>query len=271
MINKVSIVIPVFNEASTVLELLEAVKKQELPQQLKKEMVIVESNSTDGSRGIVQGFVEKYKNSESSNVEVQLLLQERPQGKGNAMRLGLQAVTGDIILIQDADLEYDVADYPQLLQPILDGHTEFVLGSRHLSAGHWKIRKFEESPLKSAIMNFGGSFFHSFFNVLFGVTLTDPTTMFKVFKTECIRGVIFESNRFDFDFELMAKLLKLGYTPLEIPVSYKSRGFAAGKKVTFFRDPITWIIAIIKFRFKRIKRMPEIVRKKNQQGLLQNT
>jgi glycosyltransferase involved in cell wall biosynthesis len=259
MINKISIVIPVFNEASTLIELLKAVKNQPLPQQLKKEMIIVESNSKDGSRELVKNFAEQNKNGD---VEIKVLLQEKPQGKGNAMRLGLQAVTGDIILIQDADLEYDVADYPMLLQPILDGHTEFVLGSRHLSAGHWKIRKFEESAFKSALMNFGGTFFHSFFNFLYGVKLTDPTTMYKVFRADCIKGVIFESNRFDFDFELVAKLLKLGFAPLEVPISYRSRGFAAGKKVTFFRDPISWIIAIIKFRFKRIRRLPEIERKR---------
>jgi glycosyltransferase involved in cell wall biosynthesis len=218
-------------------------------------MVIVESNSTDSTRSRVQEFVRKHK--DNAAVSLRLLLQEKPQGKGSAMREGLQLASGDIILIQDADLEYDTKDYPQVLQPILDGHADFVLGSRHLSAGSWKIRKFQESPFKAIYMNFGGSLFHFFFNRVYRVNLTDPTTMYKVFRRRCIEGVRFESSRFDFDFELVAKLIRLGYLPLEVPVSYKSRGFAAGKKIRIFWDPMTYVVAIIKFRLKRIRRFSE--------------
>ena len=253
MIRKVSIVIPVFNEAATVSQLLEAVRGQPLPGGLMKELVIVESNSSDGSRERVRRFADA---SIGGPVEVRLVLQEGPRGKGFAVREGLKHVTGQIILIQDADLEYDVADYPQLLEPILQGHADFVLGSRHLAAGNWKIRKFEQNPLKAKIMNFGGWFFHGCFNLVYGVKLTDPTTMYKVFLTDCVRGVEFESNRFDFDWELVAKLLKLGYMPLEVPVTYRSRGFDQGKKVNFFRDPFTYVRAIVKFRLKRIRRTP---------------
>jgi hypothetical protein len=183
------------------------------------------------------------------------------------MREGLQMVTGDIVLIQDADLEYNVTDYPMLIDPILEGHADFVLGSRHLSAGSWKIRKFNKTPITSTLFNIGGLFFHSFFNILFGVKLTDPTTMFKVFRTDCVRGVIFESNRFDFDFEILGKLLRLGFIPLEVPISYNSRGFDEGKKVTVIRDPITWVIAIVKYRLKRIKRYPKIEQAKQVENL----
>jgi glycosyltransferase involved in cell wall biosynthesis len=253
LITSVSIIIPIFNEAPTIRELLDRVLQQPLPSGLKKEMIIVESNSTDGTRDIVQRFVSEV--PASPNASVRLLLQDKAVGKGNATRQGLSVATGDIILIQDGDLEYDTKDYPQLIQPILDGHADFVLGSRHLSAGSWKIRKFEESALKSAYMNLGGSLFHAFFNMTYGVKLTDPTTMYKVFLRSCIQGISFESNRFDFDFELVAKLIRLGFNPLEVPISYVSRGFEKGKKVNMLRDPFTWVWSILKFRIKRIKRM----------------
>lgn len=252
LIQKVSIIIPVFNEGNTVFELLSQVFRQELPFSLKKEIIIIESNSSDDSRKICQEFVNDNKDK---GVEFQLLLQEKAMGKGFATRAGLKKVTGDIVLIQDADLEYDVKDYPLLLEPIYKGHTQFVLGSRHLSAGSWKIRHFEESTFKSYVLNFGGWLFHTLFNVLYGVSLTDPTTMYKVFRSHCLKDVRLESNRFDFDFEMVAKLIRLGYTPLEVPVSYNSRGFEEGKKVTMFRDPLTWVRAIIKYRFVRIQRL----------------
>lgn len=254
VIQKVSIIIPVFNEAKTVGQLLEKVFQQPLPQNLKKEMIIVESNSRDGSREIVQKFLESH--SHDSLNEVHLILQENPRGKGNAAREGIQAATGDIILIQDADLEYEMSDYPTVLAPILEGHADFVLGSRHLSAGHWKIRKFEQNPVRAYVMNMGGSFFHWFFNKVYHCKLTDPTTMFKVFKTSCIERVEFESNGFNFDFELVAKLIRLGFTPMEVPVSYQSRSFEEGKKVSFWIDPFKYAAAIVKFRLKPIKRIP---------------
>jgi glycosyltransferase involved in cell wall biosynthesis len=251
LMNKVSIIIPIFNEAATVRKLLDGVYAQSLPQNLKKEMILVESNSPDGSREIVKNF---FLEKKDGKVELKLILQNSARGKGNATREGLLSVTGDICLIQDADLEYDLADYQYVLEPILEGHADFVLGSRHMAAGTWKIRKFTKSPIKSTLFNIAGVFFHSFFNVVYGVKLTDPTTMFKVFKTDCIRNVKFESNRFDFDWELAAKLIRLGYAPLEVPVSYNSRTFAEGKKVSVLKDTLRFVIAILKFRIKRIER-----------------
>lgn len=229
--------------------LLHQVWNAPIPTQ-EREIIVVESNSTDGTRDIVKRFVDE-KNRLTPGA-MKLILQEKPKGKGNAVREGFEAVTGDIILIQDGDLEYKVEDYPILLEPILAGRTKFVLGSRHLAAGTWKIREFEHSPFKSVLLNFGGVFFHTFFNVLYGQSLTDPTTMFKVFERRCIDGLYFESNRFEFDFELVAKLIRAGYSPLEVAVSYTSRGFEEGKKVRIFRDPIRWLGAILKFRFSRL-------------------
>lgn len=251
---KLSIIVPVFNEGKTVRQLLDLVWNQQISG-VEKEFVIVESNSQDDSRAIVQ----KFANEKNTIVphSVKLILQEAPGGKGKAVREGFRAATGEIILIQDADLEYDVKDYPSLLEPILDGHSHFVLGSRHMGAGNWKIRKFGKNQIRSRIMNLGGILFHGLFNLFFGTRLTDPTTMYKVFRRSCLKEFDLVSNRFDFDFELLGKLIRAGFMPIEIPVSYVSRGFEDGKKVRVFRDPLTWIWAILKFRFCPLKKNME--------------
>jgi glycosyltransferase involved in cell wall biosynthesis len=246
---KLSIVMPVFNEGVFVSQTLQRVWEQSLPG-IDKEIIIVESNSSDDSRLICKAFVDRV--SEVDQDSVKLVLQNQAKGKGNAVRAGLKHATGDIILIQDADAEYDTKDYGQLLSPILEGKVQFVLGSRHLTVGNWKIRSFESSPLKAIVLNIGGFIFHAFFNLLYGTRLTDPTTMYKVFKRSCIEGVLFEADRFDFDFELLGKLIRLGYHPVEVPVSYVSRGFEEGKKIDIFRDPWTWIKAIVRYRLIRI-------------------
>jgi glycosyltransferase involved in cell wall biosynthesis len=243
---KLSIIMAVYNEGASVGGTLRRVWDEPLPG-VEKEIVIVESNSKDNSREICKAFVDEV--SATAPDAVKLILQEKARGKGNAVRAGLREATGDIVLIQDADSEYDTRDYKALLAPLIKGESTFVLGSRHLASGSWQIRKFENSPLKAALLNFGGSLFHAFFNLMYGTRLTDPTTMYKVFKRRCIEGVLFEANRFDFDFELVAKLIRLGHIPIEIPISYVSRGFDEGKKVRIFRDPFTWVRAIVRFRF----------------------
>jgi glycosyltransferase involved in cell wall biosynthesis len=243
---KVSIIIAVYNEAGTVATLLDRVWAQPLPK-ATKEIIIVESNSTDGSREIIAEFLARHAAEPSPRVQV--IHQPRPMGKGHAIRQGIAAATGEILLIQDADLEYDVADYPDLLTPIIEGRAAFVLGSRHMGPHGWKIRRFTQSGLKTAFMNCGGILFHAFFNAVFSTRLTDPTSMYKVFRSDCLNGLNFTCDRFDFDFELLGKLIRAGFRPLEVPVSYKSRGFDEGKKIRIFRDPPSWIIAILKSRF----------------------
>ena len=243
---KVSIIIAVYNEAGTVGALLERVWAQPLPD-LAKEIVIIESNSTDGSREIVAEFAARRAANPSSRLQV--IYQDGPRGKGNAIRKGLAAATGDIVLIQDADLEYDVSDYPELLRPIVEGRTDFVLGSRHMGPNGWKIRRFAHGGPQAALMNVGGMLFHALFNILFGTRLTDPTTMYKVFRADCLNGLTFTCDRFDFDFELLGKLVRSGYRPVEVPVSYQSRGFDEGKKIRILHDPITWLAAILTCRF----------------------
>jgi len=144
-------------------------------------------------------------------------------------------------------------DYEPLLQPLMTGASAFVLGSRHDSDGrNWKIRHFTDQAGVSQVMNLGHVFFTALFNVVYGTRLRDPFTMFKVFRRDCLHGLTFESNRFDFDWELVGKLVRAGYRPLEIPVNYRSRSFSEGKKVSFFRDPLTWIRACFKYRFVRL-------------------
>lgn len=244
-----SVIIPVYNESKTVRQLLDQVwtaRLEEGPTLLTKELIIIESNSSDDSRRIVQDFAQAINASSPGSVTV--ILQDRPRGKGNAVRAGLDAASGEIILIQDGDLEYSVTDYPALLAPLLRNRTDFVLGSRHMSADGWKIRKFGKNQLRSKFMNMGGLLFHTFFNLIYGTSLTDPTTMYKVFKRSALDNFDLVSNRFDFDFEIIAKLIRTGHKPLEIPISYTSRGFEEGKKIRIFRDPLTWVVAILRFR-----------------------
>jgi glycosyltransferase involved in cell wall biosynthesis len=242
---KVSIIIPVYNEARTLLILLESVWRQSVAP-AAKEIVIVESNSSDGSREIVAAFAAR-RSHEATPVRV--IYEAAPQGKGHAVRQGFAAASGDILLIQDADLEYDVADYPDLIQPIMEGRAAFVIGSRHLGPDGWKIRKFARGDLRALLMNLGGLLFHGFFNAVFRSRLTDPTSMYKVLRADCLEGLRLSCDRFDFDFELTGKLIRAGFTPLEVAVAYKSRGFDQGKKIRILRDPATWVVAILKSRF----------------------
>jgi glycosyltransferase involved in cell wall biosynthesis len=243
---KVSIVIAVYNEARTVATLLERVWEQPLTG-FTKEIIVVESNSTDGTRRMVADFAARHAGDCTANIQV--IFEESARGKGYAVRQALAAASGDVILIQDADLEYDVADYPRLLNPIREGRCAFVLGSRHMGPSRWRIRKFARSGLLPGLMNVGAIFFHAFFNAVFSTRLSDPTTMYKVFRADCLNGLTFTCNRFDFDYELLGKLIRAGFAPLEVPINYRSRGFQEGKKIRLFRDPPTWVAAIIRCRF----------------------
>ncbi len=245
---KTSIVVPLFNEAATCSELLNRVIKAPLPENMKREIIIVESNSTDGTRQAVQKFIADQ--GPNPGFEINLILQDKPKGKGNAVRAGFANATGDFIIIQDGDLEYDVNEYPMLLQPLIDGHTQVVVGSRHLSAGSWKIRKFDQTPIKATIYNFAGIFFHGYFNLMFWSKVTDPTTMFKVFRRDCLEKITLVGDRFEFDLELLGKLILAGYTPLEVPVSYNSRGIEQGKKIRFFQDGFLCMMMMTRCRLE---------------------
>ena len=237
-----SVIVPVYNEAATARPALDAILAKEIPG-WKLEIIIVESNSTDGTRDVVL--------SHQSHPRVKLILEDRARGKGHAVRAGFAQATGDVLLIQDADLEYDLDDYDVLLAPIAAGRQEFVLGSRH-GEGGWAIRKFSDQPLQAFVLNVAHWVFTLMINASLGIWLRDPFTMYKVFRRECLQGLTFESNRFDFDWELLIKLVRKGHRPIEIPISYTSRSFKEGKKISIFRDPLTWMWALVKFRCQRL-------------------
>jgi hypothetical protein len=246
---RLSVVLPVYNEKSTFRQVIELLVAKTIPG-FDIEICLVESNSTDGTREDVLAFAD--------HPRVRLLLEDRPSGKGHAVRKGLGVATGDIILIQDADLEYDLADYEKLLDPIRRLEASFVLGSRHpTDRSDWQIRHFSEQRGIANIMNLGHVFFTWFLNVLFGQRLHDPFTMFKVFRRDCISNAAFECNRFDFDIELFGKLIRLGYKPIEIGVRYNSRSFDDGKKVSILGDPPTWIRAGFRHRFSNLHAWPQ--------------
>ena len=215
-----SVIVPIYNEAATVRQSLDAILAKTVPG-WTLQIIMVESNSTDGTRSIVQTY--------DAHPRVKLILEDRPRGKGHAVRAGLAHATGDVILIQDADLEYDLDDYDILLAPLAAGRQEFVLGSRH-GEGGWAIRKFSDQPFQALILNLAHWGFTLLINVALFIWLKDPFTMYKVFRRECLEGLTFECNRFDFDWELLMKLVRKGHRPIEIPISYKSRSFKEGKK-----------------------------------------
>lgn len=244
----VSIVVPVFNEAATVAKVLDAVLRVKLVG-AQLEVVVVESNSTDGSREIVQRY--------ANHPRVTCVFEDRPRGKGHATRTGLDHARGDILLIQDADLEYDIEDYLSLLNPIIRGHEAFVLGSRHGGKQHWKLRQFNK-PFLASFYNLAHVLVTGYINVLFGLNLRDPQTMFKVCRRDCIEGIAFHGNYFNFDYELLLKIVRKGYAPVEVPVNYRSRSHAEGKKIRMWRDAPLGLWMITKLRLTPLARFLHI-------------
>jgi 2-polyprenyl-3-methyl-5-hydroxy-6-metoxy-1,4-benzoquinol methylase len=237
-----SVIMPAYNEVSTIKSGIERVLGKKL-YEVDIDLILVESNSSDGTQNIVRQY--------EGHPRVTVIIEDEAKGKGHAVRTGLKHATGDFILIQDADDEYDIDDYDALIEPLRDGREAFVLGARH-GGGTWKMRTFSDQPFHAFVLNCGHWVFTTLVNVFYGVWLKDPFTMYKVFRRDCIDGINFECDRFDFDFELLIKLIRRGFKPLEIPVNYRSRSFLEGKKVRMFSDPITWVRAILKFRFAKV-------------------
>jgi glycosyltransferase involved in cell wall biosynthesis len=235
---RLSIILPAYNEKATVAALLDKVLALPLPA-IEKEIIAIESNSTDGTREIIRRY--------ESEGKLKALYQDKPLGKGSAVRAGLAAATGDWILIQDADLEYDPADYPKLLAPLQSGAVSFVLGSRHLGHRDWRYRRNGTARRIGWVIDCGAWVYTQLFNALYKTRLTDPCTMYKVFLRTCLEGVHLQSNGFELDLEIVGKLVRRGFMPVEVPVSYESRNFEQGKKVRIWRDGWRVLKAIIQF------------------------
>lgn len=223
---------PVYNERQTVEEIVRRVLGVDL-NGIQKELILVDDGSTDGTRDVLQTLSRQ----ELSGVKV--VLHRHNQGKGAAIRTGLSHANGDLIVIQDADLEYDPRDYAVLLQPILDGKADVVYGSRFL--GPHRAFNF--------LHMVGNKFLTLVTNVLYNTILTDMETCYKVFRVEVLRSMRIRSNRFDFEPEITAKVLKRGYRVFEVPISYSGRDLDEGKKISAWRDGLPALWALIKYRF----------------------
>ncbi len=226
-----SILMPVYNEVSTIHEIISRVEAADLGQ-VRKELIIVDDGSKDGSREALK------KLAESSQHKIYFHGQN--MGKGAALRTALHYATGDIVLIQDADLEYDPAEYAELIKPILEGRADVVYGSRLSGA---KV---------SRAFNFwhyiGNKMLTFITNLLYNAILSDMETCYKVFRADVIKSFLIKSNKFDFEPEITAKVLKRKYKLYEMPISYYGRDFAEGKKITW-RDGFAAIWALVKYRF----------------------
>jgi glycosyltransferase involved in cell wall biosynthesis len=228
---KISIIIPVYNEISTLDKILEKVNEAYF-QGLKKEIILVDDGSKDGSR-------EKLKELESFS-SYKIYYHAKNMGKGAAIRTAISYITGDIVVIQDADLEYDPKDYEDLIKLIIDDRADVVYGSR-LSGGR-PTRSFMFTHL------LGNKFLTLLTNILYDATLSDMETCYKAFRADVIKNITIKSNKFDFEPEITAKVLKRKYHLYEAPISYYGRDYHEGKKITW-KDGIAAIIALIKYRF----------------------
>jgi len=224
---KLSVVIPVYNEKSTILEVLERVRSVDLP----KEMIVVDDCSTDGTREVLLSI--------PPSDDLKVVLQPENSGKGAALRAGFAAVSGDIVVIQDADLEYDPAEYVNLLQPILANKADVVFGSRFLGGPH-RVLLFWHSV--------GNRILTTLSNMLTDLNLTDMETCYKVFRAEVLKRITLRENRFGFEPEFTAKISRARCRIYEVPISYSGRDYSEGKKIGW-KDGVAAIYFIFKYRF----------------------
>jgi glycosyltransferase involved in cell wall biosynthesis len=224
---KLSVVIPVYNEKNTIAEILRRVKATGRAD----EIILVDDGSTDGTRELLQTL--------ASPPAVKVVLHEKNMGKGAALRTGFQAAGGDVILIQDADLEYNPAEYPALLEPIECGQADAVYGSRFLGSKH-RVTMFWHM-VANQLLTFAT-------NVLYNSILSDMETGYKVFKADLLKSITLRANRFDFEPEITAKILKRKARVFEVPISFNPREYNEGKKIGL-PDAFAAVWALVKYRF----------------------
>ena len=220
-----SVVMPVFNERETIDEIIRRV----LAVPVRKELIVVDDCSTDGTRDMLKDLQQRH--------GFRLILQDRNQGKGAALRRGFAEVSGDIVLVQDADLEYSPEEYPDLIGLICEGRADVVYGSRFL--GRHRVFLFTHY--------LGNLFLTLLTNVLYNTMLTDMETCYKVMRTEVLRSFALRSNGFGIEPELTAKIFKRGFREYEVPITYDGRGYDEGKKITW-RDGIVALWVLIRYR-----------------------
>ena len=230
---KLSIVIPIFNEKATLEAILERVVTVELP--VSKEIILVDDASTDGTQDLYDSLIAKW-----PDAEIQLLVHPVNRGKGAALRTGFDKAAGDVILVQDADLEYNPADYPQLLAPILDGRADVVYGSRFVGGQAHRVLFFWHM--------IGNKFLTLLSNAFTNLNLTDMETCYKVFRAEVVRSIKLRSDRFTIEPEITAKIARGKWRIYEVGISYAGRDYDEGKKITW-RDALPALAAIIRYRF----------------------
>jgi glycosyltransferase involved in cell wall biosynthesis len=226
---KLSIIMPAFNERETLREILHQVRAVELPG-IEKEILVVDDGSTDGSREILA--------EEAETVDLCVFYHDTNRGKGAAVRTAIEHATGDMILIQDADLEYDPRDYPRLIQPIVEGRVTVVYGSRFLG------------PRKAMLFwhMLGNKLLTLTTNILYNAILSDMETCYKCFRADVVKDIPLRAKRFEFEPEVTAKVLKRGHRIFEVPISYYGREYHEGKKISWRDAPLAFW-TLLKYRF----------------------